>query len=596
MLKYIIMYPHAQSLSRFFWHFIKKQPIAFTVFFLAPTVFILESTAMPYAIKMIIDFITSYSEPRINIFQHLAPALYLYGSAWITIIVITRLQNWWQAYILPKFEANIRMDTLSYVLNHSYHYFGHQFSGNIASKIKDLPKALETIRMILCWNIIISLSVTIATLIVMATVNKWCALILGTWIVIHLGVIIYFGQFTNIVAAKNAEDKNRLSGSIVDIISNIASVKLFSTSNKEINYIKDQQAQEMESNKQLILSYNKLRLWTDIPLTFTFAGLISALIIGWQHHLISAGDVTFVMQSTSCVTAQMWFLGESLATLFGEIGLAKQALTILQTPHDIVDPPNAKMLQVKDGLIEFDNVTFNYQHGNRLFQNKYITIESGTKVGLVGFSGSGKTTFANLILRLFEVHSGQIRIDHQNISEVTQDSLHAAIAMIPQDTSLFHRTLIENIRYGKPDANDQEVIQASINTHCHEFITKLPEQYQTLVGERGMKLSGGQRQRIAIARAMLKNAPIVILDEATSALDSVTEQLIHEGLQSLIKGRTTIVIAHRLSTLATMDRILVFDKGQIIEDGSHEQLLQKNDRYAHMWQMQSGGFLPEEEN
>jgi ATP-binding cassette subfamily B protein len=168
--------------------------------------------------------------------------------------------------------------------------------------------------------------------------------------------------------------------------------------------------------------------------------------------------------------------------------------------------------------------------------------------------------------------------------------------MIPQDTSLFHRTLIENIRYGKPDANDQEVIQASINTHCHEFITKLPEQYQTLVGERGMKLSGGQRQRIAIARAMLKNAPIVILDEATSALDSVTEQLIHEGLQSLIKGRTTIVIAHRLSTLATMDRILVFDKGQIIEDGSHEQLLQKNDRYAHMWQMQSGGFLPEEEN
>ena len=219
----------------------------------------------------------------------------------------------------------------------------------------------------------------------------------------------------------------------------------------------------------------------------------------------------------------------------------------------------------------------------------------GSKVGLVGFSGSGKTTFANLILRLFDVHTGQIRIDGQNISEVTQDSLHAAIAMIPQDTSLFHRTLMENIRYGRENATDQEVIQASIEAHCHEFITKLPEQYQTLVGERGMRLSGGQRQRIAIARAMLKNAHIVILDEATSALDSVTEQLIQKSLQTIIKGRTAIVIAHRLSTLANMTRILVFDKGQIIEDGSHEQLLQQDGRYAHMWRMQSGDFLPEEE-
>ena len=589
------MYPNSQSLSKFFWNFIKQQPIAFAVFFIAPTFLALEATAMPYALKMILDFITTYQGPRTNVFQQLMPALCLYGGSWLIMIVISRLQNWWQAYVLPKFEANIRMDTLNYVLGHSYRYFSHQFAGNIANKIRDLPKALETIRMIFCWNIIATSSVIIATLTVMATINIWCTLILGFWIILNLISVIYFGQSVNLAAEKNAEDKNRLSGSIVDIISNIASVKLFSTSKNEINYIKAQQNQEIESNKQLILSYNVLRLWIDIPITLLLAGLICALIVGWKHHLISAGDVIFIIQSTSYVTYQIWFLGESLATFFGEIGLAKQALTILQTPHDIVDPPNAKVLQVNSGFIEFDNVTFNYQHGNRLFQNKHITIEPGTKIGLVGFSGSGKTTFANLILRLFEVHGGQIRIDNQNISEVTQDSLHAAIAMIPQDTSLFHRTLIENIRYGRPDASDQEVIQASINTHCHEFITKLPEQYQTLVGERGMKLSGGQRQRIAIARAMLKNAPIVILDEATSALDSVTEQLIHEGLQSLIKDRTTIVIAHRLSTLATMNRILVFDKGQIIEDGSHEQLLQQDGRYAYMWRMQSGDFLAEEE-
>ncbi len=590
------MHPNSQSLSQFFWYFIKKQPVAFTVFFLAPSALVLQSTAMPYALKMIIDFITTHTGSRINIFQELIPAIFLYGGSLVCLIIISRLQNWWQAYVLPKFEADIRMDALHYVLGHSYRYFGHQFSGNMANKIRDLPKSLDMIRMILCWNVIASLSVTIVTLIVMTTINGWCALILGTWIIIHLMIIVYFGQFTNLAAEKNAEDKSRLSGSIVDIISNIASVKLFSTSQNEINYIKEQQNQEINSNKRLILSYNKLRLWTDIPLIFMLSGLIYALIIGWQHNLISTGDVAFVMQSTACVTDQMWFLGESLATLFGEIGLAKQALTILQTPQEIIDAPNAKVLQVKDGRIEFDNVTFNYRHGNRLFQNKHITIEPGTKVGLVGFSGSGKTTFANLILRLFEIHGGKILIDNQNIGEVTQDSLHAAISMIPQDTSLFHRTLMENIRYGRPNASDQEVIQASINTHCNEFITKLPEQYQTMVGERGMKLSGGQRQRIAIARAMLKNAPIVILDEATSALDSVTEKLIQEGVQALIKGRTTIVIAHRLSTLATMDRILVFDKGQIIEDGPHEQLLQEDGRYAYMWRMQSGDLLPDQES
>ncbi len=595
MLKYTIMYPNSQSLTKFFWYFVKQQPIAFSVFFLAPTVLVLESTVMPYAIKMIIDFITTYKGPRTNIFQQLTPALCLYIFSHIIIVVISRLQNWWQAYVLPKFEAEIRVDALKYVLSHSYRYFSHQFSGNIASRIKDLPKSLEMIRMILCWNVVASLSVIIATLAFMTAINGWCALILGTWIVMQLCIIIFFGKFTNLAAERNAEDKNRLNGSIVDIISNITSVKLFSTNHNEIDYIKQQQAQEIESNKCLILSYNKLRLWVDIPVTFTLIGLISALIVSWKHNLISAGDVAFITQSTYSVMIQIWFLGESLATLYGEIGLARQALTVLQTPHDVIDVPNAKILQIKSGLIEFDNVTFNYQHGNRLFQNKYITIEPGSKVGLVGFSGSGKTTFANLILRLFDVHTGQIRIDGQNITEVTQDSLHAAIAMIPQDTSLFHRTLMENIRYGRENATDQEVIQASIEAHCHEFITKLPEQYQTLVGERGMRLSGGQRQRIAIARAMLKNAPIVILDEATSALDSVTEQLIQKSLQTIIKGRTAIVIAHRLSTLANMTRILVFDKGQIIEDGSHEQLLQQDGRYAHMWRMQSGDFLPEEE-
>jgi ATP-binding cassette subfamily B protein len=224
-----------------------------------------------------------------------------------------------------------------------------------------------------------------------------------------------------------------------------------------------------------------------------------------------------------------------------------------------------------------------------------VTIQSGSKTGLVGFSGSGKSTFVNLILRFFDVSSGKILIDWQDIKQVTQDSLRQSIALIPQDTSLFHRSLMENIRYGRLEATDEEVFEVSKQAHCDEFIRQLPEGYQTLVGERGIKLSGGQRQRIAIARAMLKKAPILILDEATSALDSVTEKYIQESLHELMTGCTTIVIAHRLSTLAEMDRILVFSKGSIVEEGTHQQLLALNGHYAKMWKMQAGGFLPDSE-
>lgn len=287
----------------------------------------------------------------------------------------------------------------------------------------------------------------------------------------------------------------------------------------------------------------------------------------------------------------LWYMGKELTNLFGDLGMVKNGLTILNIPHENVDQKGAKALQIRDGSIEFKHVNFGYKNNNRLFDDLNIKIAPGTKNGLVGFSGSGKTTFTNLILRLYDLQSGSICIDDQSIDKVSQDSLHAAIAMVPQDTSLFHRTLMDNIRYARPDASDLEVIEASKQAHCHEFISQLPDGYQTLVGERGIKLSGGQRQRVAIARAILKNSKIVILDEATSALDSVTEKHIQEGLKILMVDRTTIIIAHRLSTLAEMDRILVFNKGAVVEEGTHKELLAKNGFYAHMWQMQVGDML-----
>ena len=263
------------------------------------------------------------------------------------------------------------------------------------------------------------------------------------------------------------------------------------------------------------------------------------------------------------------------------------------TPLDIQDKPDATALCITHGEIIFDKVGFHYKGTTPLFDKLPVTIEAGQKVGLVGYSGGGKTTFCNLILRLYDVTAGRITIDNQDIRDVMQDSLRAHIGMIPQDPSLFHRTLMENIRYGKDDATDDEVIEAAKRAHAHDFIAKLPNGYEALVGERGVKLSGGQRQRIAIARAILKNAPILMLDEATSQLDSVTEREIQDSLWDLMQGKTTIVIAHRLSTLLHMDRILVFDAGRIVEDGTHNELLARAGLYKTLWDAQVGGFLPE---
>lgn len=319
------------------------------------------------------------------------------------------------------------------------------------------------------------------------------------------------------------------------------------------------------------------------------------LIHLYSKGLVSIGDFALILGLSMEVGHMMWYTMYQVDQFNQALGKARQSLNALMIPHDIKDKNKASELAVSRGYIEFSKVKFHYHGTYSLFQNKSVTIEAGQKVGLVGYSGSGKSTFVNLILRLYDVVEGQILIDGQDISEVTQESLRRAIAMIPQDPTLFHRSLMDNIRYGKLGTCDEEIISASQKAHAHEFISLLSGGYETLVGERGVKLSGGQRQRIAIARAILKNAPILILDEATSQLDSITEANIQESLWELMQRKTTLVIAHRLSTLLHMDRILVFDKGHIIEDGSHSELLMLGGLYKTLWDAQVGGFLPDKQ-
>ncbi|MEI6187023.1 MAG: ABC transporter ATP-binding protein [Alphaproteobacteria bacterium] len=580
------------SLTQFCWYFIKKQPIAFFILFIAPTSMVLETNVIPYALKLIIDVIIEHEGNKSTIFYKMVPGLWVGGLAWVAFIVITLLNKWLEAYVIPRFETNIRLTVLDYITYHSYDYFSNQLAGNLANKIADLPKSIESIRMIICWNGISGFSVVLVALIMMATINQVFSWILGLWVIIHLTVTLYCARFVNKFSQENAEDKSILSGVIVDIISNIFSIKLFARHSYELTYASNRQAKEQKSNSRLIIAMNIFQLVIDILVTLMLGSILYFLIISWQQEIISTGNFVLIFNMVFAVMYQILYLGHALTVLFREIGAAQQALMLITYPNEIIDAPDSKPIKITNAEIKFDNITFYYNKGKNVFENKSVIINSCQKVGLVGFSGSGKSTFVNLILRFFDVESGTIKIDGQDITKITQDSLRENITMIPQDTSLFHRTLMENIRYGRICATDEEVIIASKKAHCHDFISQLPNKYDSLVGERGIKLSSGQRQRVAIARAILKDAPILILDEATSALDSMTEHHIQKGLHTLMKGRTTIVIAHRLSTLSEMDRILVFDQGRIVEDGTHEELLRLKGHYKLMWKMQVGGFLP----
>lgn len=581
-----------KTLGRFFWHFIKKQPFAFTFFFIAPMTMVLENNVLPYALKMIVDALSTHTKDQ-NVFSLVAPAIWLGGGAWITLLVILRVENWWQAYAMPRFLADVRMSVFNYLSRQSHQYFSNQMAGSLANKLNDLPRALDSIFLVINWYVIATFSSIVVALIIMCTINYWFAIVLLSWIILQLLISYQLSKKLDDYSIQNAEDKSELSGKIVDSITNSNAVKLFSRGSDEFDYVSLSQQKEVDSNRKLIHYMNIFRIFLDIPVTIMLGVMLYLLLHFWQLGSITTGDLVFIFNVSFAIMTQIWYLCHAMAELFREIGIARQAIALLSEPIDVKDSPNAKPLVVTEGKIEFNNVTFHYSKGKKVFENKSVLIQPKERVGLVGFSGSGKTTFINLILRLFDVESGQILIDGQDIKTVTQDSLRGTISMIPQDTTLFHRTIMENIRFGKLDATDEEVYQAAKKACCDQFISLLPDGYQTMVGERGAKLSGGQRQRIGIARAVLKQANIVILDEATSQLDSLTEEAIHDSLWELMESRTTIVIAHRLSTLLYMDRIIVFEAGKIVEEGSHEELLAKNGLYKSMWDAQIGGFLPE---
>ena len=500
-----------------------------------------------------------------------------------------------------NFAMRIRWMAHRYMLRQSMEFFHNEFAGRISTKVMQAALGVRDVVMKLT-QVISWVLVFFITAIASFIANDWrLAIPMLVWLVLYGFTMRHFVPQMGKLSEKQADMRSLVTGRVVDTYTNMPTVKLFAHASREDDYAKEGMGWMLQS------VYDSMRVATRMNITLNTlnGGLLSATaaiaIWLWGHNAITVGAIAFSVGLVYRMLGMAhWMLWE-IAGLFEDFGVVKDGVDVIARQHAVVDVPNAPPLSVPHGEISFSNLHFNYgkpvENGREVIAGLNLVIKPGEKVGLVGRSGAGKSTIANLLLRFYDVDAGSIVIDGQNIAGVAQESLRAAIGVVTQDTSLLHRTVRDNIRYGKPDAAQAEIDDAAAQAHASEFIANLADPngrrgMEAHVGERGVKLSGGQRQRVAIARVLLKNAPILILDEATSALDSEVEAAIQENLNLLMQGKTVIAVAHRLSTIAAMDRLVVMDKGRVVEEGTHAQLVKKkNGIYASLWARQSGGFL-----
>ncbi len=504
--------------------------------------------------------------------------------------------------LLGNYPMSIRWLAHRYLLKQSINFYQDDFAGRVATKVMQTSLAVrETVMKTMDVFVYVSVYFTsMVVLLAQADIRLMIPMLI--WLTCYISIQIYFVPKLKRVASEQADARSTMTGRIVDSYTNIATVKLFSHSKRETEYA------EKGMRGFLDTVYRQMRLVTGFDVAVEVTNYILVFSIGalsvylWMDNSISVGAIAIAIALALRINGMsMWIMWE-VGALFENMGTVVDGMKTLAKPVDIQDKPGAKDLVVREGGIEFDNVSFHYGDKTKgVISNLNLNIKPGEKVGLVGRSGAGKSTLVNLLLRFHDVEDGKIKIDGQVISDVTQDSLRAKIGMVTQDTSLLHRSIRDNILYGNPDATEEDLLRATKQAHAHEFIETLSDPfgntgYDAQVGERGVKLSGGQRQRIAISRVLLKDAPLLILDEATSALDSEVEAAIQESLNELMQGKTVIAIAHRLSTIAAMDRLIVLDKGEVVEQGTHQELVKSNGIYAQLWAHQTGGFIGDQED
>ncbi len=550
------------------------------------------SILLPYAIKQIMDAVVQAQAELAPVWDVVASPFWLFAGLNLGVVLFARASGAILVILGPEIRRRVRRELFAYLQQHSQRYFMSNFAGSLANRIAEVAMSVaHTLWTVLFdfWPLAISFGVS---LVLLGGVNLKLALVLAVWTGAYVIISFILASRCRRYARDYAAARSLVSGKIVDSVSNIMNAKLFARRDYERSYLEGYLNLEVKRARETYWFMEWIRWFQFIAAMILMLGIIGYALAIWGREGMTTGEFAMSASLALMLIEQARGLSRRFLEFFEYVGNINDGVNVIIRPYEVVDRRDAPTLIVSRCEIRIESVDFSYTLNRPVFTDFNLIIRAGERVGLVGYSGSGKSTMLNLILRLFEPQSGSILVDGQDIQQVTQESLRAAIAMIPQEPMLFHRTLMENIRYGRLEASDEEVIEAAHKAQAHEFIMETEDGYESLVGERGVKLSGGQRQRITLARAILKQAQILLLDEATSSLDSVTERSIQSSLEFLMAGKTVVVIAHRLSTLAHMDRIVVFHAGRIIEDGTHDGLLERSGHYAHMWAMQAGGFLP----
>lgn len=585
-----------EGLWAFFWHFIKQiWPWLIVVMAVGLVVALIEVYLYVFLGKLI-DLLKD-ADPA-SVFQDHGWTLFWMGFVVLVARPLANVVHFTMSdhLIAPKFNSLIRWQLHRYVLRQSYEFFQNDFAGRIANKVMQTPPSLRQTVMELVDAVWFVLIYAGSAIIIFAQSDVRMALPIVVWLALYAVAIVFFVPRIKERSTIQSEARSVLTGRVVDSYSNIMTVKLFAHAEREDAFAREAVIDHTTKLTAMIRlqSIMNMVLFTINGLLLFSSGLMAILL--WQAGTLSLGALAVAMGLAIRIINMAGWIMWVITGIFENIGTVAEGMETISKPLGVTDVKDAKPLDVERGEVVFDAVRFNYGKEGGVIEDLNLRLKAGEKIGLVGASGAGKSTVVNLLLRLYDLEGGRILIDDQDISRVMQDSLRAQIGMVTQDTSLLHRSIRDNIRYGKPGASDEEIMKAAELAKADEFIAGLEDSkgrkgLDAHVGERGVKLSGGQRQRIAIARVLLKDAPILVMDEATSALDSEAEAVIQEQLENLMEGKTVVAIAHRLSTIASLDRLVVMDQGCIIEEGSHETLVANGGTYARLWARQSGGFL-----
>lgn len=544
----------------------------------------------PLVAKELFDIL---AEPSSDLGVSIALKLIGYiGLGYLISWFFYRVAMWSAITMQAKTMVDIAVKCEAYLLKHSYTFFSNNFAGSLVRKLNRLPRAFERLGDQTQFDYIPLIVSVVGSTIILGWRNIYLGAALLAWIVVFLTFNFLFARWKQKYEVELAEKDSESTGELSDQITNNDNVRLFATHNYETSRYKSIN-EKVRKLRVFVWGVGDVIDGIQVLLIIGIeVGLFAIAVHLWNAGQLTVGDFALIQGLLIDVFNRVWRFGRVVRDTYTALADAAEMVEILDTPHQVTNSKSAKKLHVKHGQINYQSVYFSFHKTRRILKDFNLNIAAGEHVAFVGPSGAGKSTVVKLLFRLFDLGHGRVLIDGHNIAKVTQDSLRENIALVPQEPILFHRSLMENIRYGNRKATDKEVIKAAKQAHCHEFISSLPDGYETFVGERGIKLSGGERQRVAIARAFLKNAPILVLDEATSSLDSESEALIQDALNKLMEGRTTLVIAHRLSTIMNMDRIIVIEDGGITADGTHQDLLKKSDTYKKLWEIQAGGFLP----